>query len=223
MGQSAVIDTTTHTPLPVRMKTSILLSCLVCVSVTTAQRPDKNCIKCLHYCAKDPSPSACNDCVKMGCQPSANKSCITVIPRWSASMSSGIHGNPGKYPAKNCIDDDVNTICHTHGGESWPWVAVEIPSSDVYEVWIVNRNDCCGERTRNLKVWVGDKYPTTASSEYSSGKLLGNFHGPGTNGQVIKVQSEQGTGLKGNIVILQMSKTDVINLAEIYVFGSKDY
>merc|ERR1719153_205259 len=197
------------------MKTSRLLFCLVCVSVTTAQGPDKNCVQCLRYCARDPSLNACRHCVKMGCQPSDIKSSNGDITRVSVKMSSVLDGI---YPGTNCIDNNVDSFCHTKGGEAWPWVAVEIPPSYVYQVWIINRADCCGERTKNLKVWVGDQFPTTASSEYSSGKLLDIFQGPGTDGQVIKIQSQ--TRLQGRYVVVQMSRKDYLNLAEIYVFGS---
>merc|ERR1711872_20529 len=116
-----------------------------------------------------------------------------------------------------CIDNNVETKCHTKGDETWPWVAVEIPQSRVEQVNIVNRHDCCGERTKNVKVWVGNTLPTTTDTEYSQGTLLGQFKGPGTNRQVIPFSSSR--GLEGKYVIVQMTGTDYINLGEIEVFG----
>jgi len=137
-----------------------------------------------------------------------------ITPK-AVKMSSQFNGN---YPGHNCIDGNLNTMCHTKNDEALPWVAVEIPRSTINQVRITNRVDCCGDRTKNMKVWVGDQLPTTAGGEYSSGRLLGTFKGPGTNGQKIDIQSK--TGLQGRYVILQMSQTIAINLADIEVFGS---
>jgi len=137
-----------------------------------------------------------------------------ITPK-AVTMSSSYEN----YPGYNCIDGNMKTMCHTLEGEAWPWVAVEIPRSIVYQVRISNRADCCGDRTKNMKVWVGDQLPITAGDEYSSGRLLGTFKGPGTKGQIIGIQSK--TGLQGRYVILQMSRTIAINLADIDVFGLK--
>ena len=81
------------------------------------------------------------------------------------------------YPGYNCIDGNMKTMCHTIEDEAWPWVAVEIPRSIVYQVRISNRADCCGDRTKNMKVWVGDQLPITAGDEYSSViQLIKLFH-----------------------------------------------
>jgi len=61
------------------MKLSLLLLCLSCVYVTTAQRPDEGCIQCLKEnnkrcyqclrpCILGP-PSACQNCVRISCPP----------------------------------------------------------------------------------------------------------------------------------------------------------
>merc|ERR1712180_554308 len=75
-----------HTLFPLRMRIPLLIFCLVFVSVTTQQRPDTVCIKCMRYCARDPSSNACKYCVKMGCQPSGfgpgiGVSCGALITR----------------------------------------------------------------------------------------------------------------------------------------------
>ena len=84
-----------------------------------------------------------------------------------SSVWTGIHGEWTSLPGYLCIDNNQQTKCHTKGDETWPWVAVEIPPSRVQQVNIVNRADCCGDRTKNVKVWVGDSLPTTTDAEYS--------------------------------------------------------
>ena len=41
------------------------------------------------------------------------------------------------------------------------------------------------KRTKNFEVRVSEELPTSASQKYFGGSLLGNFAGPGTNGQHI--------------------------------------
>ena len=86
-----------------------------------------------------------------------------------SSVWKGYHQGNRELPGQLCIDNKLGalSICHTKGKETWPWVAVEIPRSSVRKVMIVNREDCCGDRTKNMKVWVGDYLPTTTKTEYS--------------------------------------------------------
>merc|ERR1712112_369057 len=128
-------------------------------------------------------------------------------------MSSFLFGIPA-----NCIDGNTTNgkMCHTAGKEYYPWITLVIPQSIVRNVRITNRQDCCGDRMKNMKIWVGKKYPSTTRSEYTGGALLGTFEGPGTNGQVVDITSK--TKVEGTHVVVQM-ETDYINLYEIEVFG----
>merc|ERR1712112_343604 len=128
-------------------------------------------------------------------------------------MSSFLFGIPA-----NCIDGNTTNgkMCHTAGKESYPWISLVIPLSIVRSVRITNRKDCCGDRMKNMKIWVGEKFPSTTNVEYTGGALLGTFSGPGTNGQVVDITSK--TEVEGTHVVVQM-ETDYINLYEIEVFG----
>merc|ERR1719394_480532 len=89
------------------------------------------------------------------------------------------------------------------------------------KVRITNRKDWFGDRMKNMKIWVGKKFPSTTKVEYTGGALLGTFKGPGTNGQVVEITSSAKTKedvVKGTLVVVQM-ETDYINLSEIEVFG----
>merc|ERR1712112_542278 len=130
-------------------------------------------------------------------------------------MSSFLFGIPA-----NCIDGNTTNgkMCHTAGKESYPWITLVIPLSIVRSVRITNRKDCCGDRMRNMKIWVGKKFPSTTNVEYTGGALLGTFSGPGTNGQVVDITSK--TEVEGTHVVVQIETNgDYINLLEIEVFG----
>ena len=90
----------------------------------------------------------------------------------------------GDFQATMCIDNTGN-ICHSDGEHS-PWLAIDygIPVI-VKRVEIFNREDCCGDQTKNVEVRVSDELPTSASQMFSGGSLLGQFAGPATDGQHI--------------------------------------
>ena len=99
---------------------------------------------------------------------------ITPVAVRMSSVWRGYHQGVRELPGHLCTDNKLGpiSICHTKGGETWPWIAVEIPQSIVRKVKIVNRGDCCGDRTKNVKVWVGNYLPTTTDTEYSQVILL---------------------------------------------------
>jgi len=145
---------------------------------------------------------------------------ITPVSVKMSSVWTGQHGIWTSLPGELCIDNNKDTKCHTKGGESCPWVAVEIPRSRVQQVKITNRVDCCGDRTKDINVYVGDTLPTSSRLPYRQGNLLGTFRGPGEEGQVIPFDNPE--GLEGRYVIVQnfnRRSRKAINLAEIDVFG----
>ena len=78
-------------------------------------------------------------------------------------------------------------MCHTHN-ERAPWLAIDYGAEvTVKRVELFNREDCCGDRTRNVDVRVSNQLPTSANEMFSGGFLLGHFAGPGTNGQHISI------------------------------------
>ena len=102
-------------------------------------------------------------------------------------MSSG-------FWTDRCIDGDTETdayhggnMCHTED-ESLPWLAIDYGTTvTVKRVEIFNRDDCCGDRTKNVDVRVAYELPTSSTQMFSGGSLLGHFAGPGTDGQHIIV------------------------------------
>ena len=90
---------------------------------------------------------------------------------------------------------------------------------NVSRVDIYNRGDNANAaaRTKNLEVRVTDELPTSDSQMYTEGQLLGTFQGPGTKGQIIRVESSAKTG---RYVLVQMNNSDCLNLHEVEVFGT---
>ena len=86
-------------------------------------------------------------------------------------------------------------MCHTKGQshEKSPWLAIDYGTSVTVErVKIFNRDDCCGDRTRNVEVRISNELPTSSSQMFSGGSLLGTFPGPATNAQNFEISGEKG-------------------------------
>ena len=120
----------------------------------------------------------------------------------TASMSSVYSTST----ADKCIDgNEGGTYCDTEQ-ELAPWLALDFGSEvKVSSVVIIARVDCCGDRTKNVKIRVSSTLPSgllSGSTMFSGGQLLGTFTGPGTNGQRIEVTSD--TELTGRYVVVQM-------------------
>ena len=115
----------------------------------------------------------------------------------TATLSSTYHSS---YGASNCIDGNtapVSTmplggICHTENGEAKPWIAIDYGTRVIVErVEIFNRADGSGSRARNVDVRISDELPTSGDQMFSGGTLLGNFAGPGTDGEHIIVSGQK--------------------------------
>ena len=115
-------------------------------------------------------------------------------------------------------------MCQTRCNASTPWLALEFSGPvRVTKVDIYNRADECGwcaEKTRNLEVRLTDELPTTEDQMYTGGHLLGTFEGPGTRGQIIKVE---GAARTGRYVLIQMNSQDCLNLHEVETFGTVNF
>merc|ERR1719394_2076326 len=150
-----------------------------------------------------------------------------------AKMSS-VYTENGTFPADKCIDGvfkhsgpgNERNLCHTKGGEMYPWIAVNIPRSEVDSVRIYNRYRCpwdnqtseVYQRTRNITVRVASTLPTTASSPFTEGSLFGEYKGPATQGELIELDDTT-QHIVGTWVVLQMEDTKNINLVEIELIG----
>ena len=116
----------------------------------------------------------------------------------STSQSSTLDGDTDQFGAANCIDGEITSdaihgsrsICHTNT-DATPWLAIDYGTSvTIHWVEIFNRQECCGDRTRNVDVRISDELPTSASQMFSGGSLLGHFAGPGTDGQHIIISGQ---------------------------------
>ena len=144
-------------------------------------------------------------------------------------MSSTYHEGNGPDKCIDGITDGPDShpgdLCHTNN-EQAPWLALDfgedlrVSVDNVLLYNRVNRNDIAG-RTRNVEIRLSEELPTSASSMFTGGSLLGTFAGPGTSGQMILIESGANWPTKyGRYVIVQMDNgNDPLNLKEVTVFG----
>ena len=146
-------------------------------------------------------------------QPSSAK----ILPFYSNSHSGA-----------NCIDGlflSNTPLCISQRAIS-PWIALDFGLGlvDVQKVVVYNRHNY-GKRFRNAEVRVTASMPSSTSIMETEGRLIGNFAGPGTSGQVITFETEE---LKiGRYVLVQQKGSNDkdnknhMNLLEVQVIGCK--
>ena len=149
-------------------------------------------------------------------------------------MKATARNQHSHFPVENLWDDNTNTFYHSDDspGQSTlqPWVQLELATeSTVAKVEITNRKHCCGDRLKNVEVWVGNHAVTKQSQEglsqqLSSSTLCGKFDGPGSSyhpGQVEVMECTLATPGR-YITILRNEPEDgqaiVINIAEFKAF-----
>ena len=69
-----------------------------------------------------------------------------------------------------------------------------------------------GPALKNVEVRLTDELPTSEDQMFTGGELLGTFEGPGTTGQIVKVE---GPARTGRYVLIQMNKTGGLGLREV--------
>ena len=120
--------------------------------------------------------------------------------------------------ADMCIN--YNGQCQTNK-ETAPWLAVDYGIKvKVSRVILINRVDCCGDRTRNVTIQVSSTPPVSGSEMFTGGQLLGTFEGPATIGQ--RIEFTGGTELTGRYVVVQMDHTaraNFLSLQEVTAWG----
>ncbi len=149
---------------------------------------------------------------------------INLSSKATASSSSAYGG----YAlASRAIDGDTNgnwsgnSVAHTGGSTTTDWIDIELEnSSEISEIVIWNRSDCCSNRILNCYLLVSENpFPTSSSltdalqnatftHEITSSSAQFNIN-VAVTGQYIRIQ-KSGNNPGGNY----------FNLAEIEVFGS---
>ena len=138
-----------------------------------------------------------------------------------------------KFEAENCIDgiidfrkvDEFN-MCHTWGAQA-PWLALDFGEKtrvSVERVLLWNRKDNHYDRTRNVRIRLADKLPTTDGEEFRDGDLLGTFPGPATRSEKVEISSALGWENKfGRFLVIQTNvgreEKTYLNFKEVEAFG----
>ncbi len=136
------------------------------------------------------------------------------------SVHTDSHGR--KYPAGNAIDSNDDTFMHTQRHTN-PWWCADM--QDIYHikrVVVTNRKEVSQgvlDRSTNLRVGVTDTRPQVGKDlALDSYKLCAAEDG--TMGPVGIVDCPD--NVSGQYVIVQFEITEVMNIAEIQIYGYRD-
>lgn len=109
--------------------------------------------------------------------------------------------------AKNAVDTNPDSFAHTRMGKGHWWYAqFSDGNKEVTEVKILNRKDCCGDRLKKTKVYIGNT-------------LCGALPDSTATGQSYTVKCAK--PVTGNSVVIRQNTTyTALQLATVEVFGN---
>lgn len=137
------------------------------------------------------------------------------------AFASSIHSNG--FDAKKAIDGNRETTFSSSGyNEMNPWLQVELQEiGSVDRVIIFNRKDCCGERTKNMRVSAGlTKFTTGINTlDIPENEICATYEGPGKDGEEIWIDCK--ASMIGRYVSVQLMQTTeaILNFGEIKIYG----
>lgn len=147
---------------------------------------------------------------------------LTQLPGVTASQSStDFGGEPGRAIDNNTDGEwGDESVTHTSGEELNPWWQVNLGSARTIrtiELW--NRTDCCGDRTKNFYVFVGQQDMSQRTladlladpAVWKSAKITAD---PSPN-VLINVGA-----FAGQFVMVRIDGTEYLHLAEVKVNGA---
>ncbi len=149
----------------------------------------------------------------MGSEVEVNLAKGKVAKQSSTGQPNGLAALAVDGNTSGLWQNDNNTISHT-GGDAGPWWEVDLGSvSDISEIKIWNRTDCCWDRLQNFYVMVSES-PITANSttanQYMPGPL--SFNSAGEASKSLKKTA------RGRYVrIFIAGDNNILSLAEVEV------
>ena len=128
------------------------------------------------------------------------------------------------YGPENAVDNDTDTFFASSDNATInAWIQLELKNAgSVRSVQITNREDCCGQRLKNMEVRFGNtSVMKTEQVPISSNTVCGSFGGPGSDGELIVIDCNQ--TVEGKYVTIQTLDDTVtqINIAEVQVIGNE--
>ena len=114
-------------------------------------------------------------------------------------MSSTLIGTGSEHEARNCIDGDLTTACHSiFRDDPYPYIVLDFGIEvDVSRVEIINKMET---KLNRIKVRVSNNFPVNLTiGEFHGGTLLGGLNGPFGSGQKLTISKEVTT--RGGIVL----------------------
>lgn len=112
----------------------------------------------------------------------------------------------------------AGSVTHTHNAPN-EWWEVDLGTvSQINEVKIFNRTDCCGERLANFYLFVSSQpFPTGGLQEILNNRDIARLHFQGTAGRETTINVNQ----NGRFVRIQLAGQNWLQLAEVEVMGSE--
>jgi hypothetical protein len=126
----------------------------------------------------------------------------------TARSSSTYDNNLKKYGPLQSINGA--SFFHSNQ-ENYPWLELKLwEPTEVSDVTIINRKDCCGERLKDAVIRTGmSKVPDgTKNQLLTTNEVCGTYAGPAATGETVKIVCTQPK--KAKYITIQLKKNNAI-------------
>ena len=142
---------------------------------------------------------------------------VDGIPTASSSLEWGTW-----ISINNAIDDKIDGNFYHSELEDFPWYQYQLPEKrNISGLYLVNREDCCGERLHSVEIRAGFE-PATETNKgvplSDINTLCGVFEGPGVTGEQYKVMCENGP-IEALYITIQIMGKEYLQISEIELIG----
>ncbi len=148
----------------------------------------------------------------------ATPSPVQLSPVGATQSSTGYGGHAARAIDGNTSGDwGMSSITHTNL-ESQPWLDIDLGAvSDVTEVTVWNRTNCCSDRLSDFHVLISESpFTGTLSSNLTDPDITSYFHSGTLSGSSVSIPIV-GTG---QYVRIQLQGSNYLSLAEVSITGT---
>ena len=145
-----------------------------------------------------------------------NETLATIVGNSSAppfARSAEMSSTHTSYAAAKCIDNSVNSMCHTNTQtDAWLSIKLNDKPMSVTTITIYNRQTCCQERLGWHQIWVG----TSSGQHAFPAKLCSDWSAPASSGPF---HFDCGGLVGTHVTVLLPGSRRILNLEEVIVDG----
>ena len=140
----------------------------------------------------------------------------------ATAIASSVYANNFAVYGPELATDGKISANHAHffhsSTEDYPWLQIKLATpQEVSKLKIVNRQDCCGDRLKNIEIRAGvSPVPNGFKGLLTVNEKVGLFSGPGADGQTYTINFDAATTAM-YVTLQRRDRSSVLQVNEVTV------